>query len=60
MQVGNTWLCNIVQIERRPGRRFVSEALEIFGYDTEADKYDTRPVYMGLDRLRAQTMVESC
>src|SRR6266568_7096853 len=29
----------IVQIERRPGKRFVSEVLEIQGYDAAADRY---------------------
>lgn len=32
----------IIQIERRPGRRFVSEVLEIHGYDAEGDQYDLR------------------
>lgn len=30
----------IVQIERRPGRTFVSEVLEIRAYDPTADRYD--------------------
>ena len=30
----------IVQIERRPGRRFVSEVLELRGYDLSTDRYD--------------------
>ncbi len=30
----------IIQIERRPGSRFVSEVLEIQGYDPETDRYD--------------------
>lgn len=29
----------IVQIERRPGNRFVSEVLEIRGYDLSTDQY---------------------
>jgi pilus assembly protein CpaF len=29
----------IVQLERRPGRRFVSEVLEIGGYSADADQY---------------------
>lgn len=29
----------IIQIERRPGARFVSEVLEIRGYEPEADRY---------------------
>jgi Flp pilus assembly CpaF family ATPase len=35
----------IVQIERRPGTRFVSEVLEIRGYQPEADQYDLYQVY---------------
>lgn len=36
----------IVQIERRPGKRCVSEVLEICAYDLAEDKYDLRPVYI--------------
>jgi len=36
----------VVQIERRPGRRFVSEVLEINGYDPDADLYDFGAVYL--------------
>jgi pilus assembly protein CpaF len=36
----------VVQIERRPGRRFVSEVLEIKGYDPEADLYDFDAAYL--------------
>ena len=35
----------IIQIERRPGTRFVSEVLEIRGYDPETDKYAFVLVY---------------
>jgi pilus assembly protein CpaF len=35
----------IIQMERRPGTRFVSEVLEIRGYDPEADRYDLYSVY---------------
>jgi len=38
-------LNTIVQIERRPGARFVSEILEIRGYEPEADRYDLYQVY---------------
>jgi pilus assembly protein CpaF len=34
----------IIQLERRPGIRFVSEVLEIKGYDAESDRYDLSPV----------------
>jgi pilus assembly protein CpaF len=29
----------VVQMERRPGRRYISEVLEIRGYDAQADEY---------------------
>jgi len=33
----------IIQLDRRPGERFVSEVVEIHGYD--ADRYDLNPIY---------------
>src|SRR5713226_4133545 len=44
----------IIQIERRPGMRFVSEVLEIQGYDPEADRFNLRTLYQ-----RRQTPVEA-
>src|SRR5579859_4883432 len=35
----------IVQLERRPGCRFVSEVIEIRGYNSEADRYDISSVF---------------
>jgi pilus assembly protein CpaF len=35
----------VVQIERRPGCRFVSEVLEINGYNPDADLFDCSPIY---------------
>jgi pilus assembly protein CpaF len=35
----------IVQLERRPGQRFVSEVLEVNGYNLEADRYSLTPLY---------------
>jgi pilus assembly protein CpaF len=35
----------VIQIERRPGVRFVSEVLEILCYDFDRDKYDFHTVY---------------
>ncbi len=35
----------LVQLERRPGQRFVSEVLEIRGYDPAADRYDLAALY---------------
>jgi len=36
----------VVQIERRPGRRFVSEVLEIKSYDPDADLFDFCAIYV--------------
>lgn len=35
----------LIQLERRPGKRFVSEVIEIRGYNSEADRYDLSPVF---------------
>jgi len=35
----------VVHVERRPGRRFVSEVLEIDHYDPDTDMFDFRTVY---------------
>jgi pilus assembly protein CpaF len=35
----------VIQIERRPGRRFVSEVHEIHGYDPDADLFDHCAIY---------------
>ncbi|MBZ5526110.1 MAG: Flp pilus assembly complex ATPase component TadA [Acidobacteriia bacterium] len=36
----------IIQIERRPGTRFVSQVLEIGGYDPEVDRYDLHTIHV--------------
>ncbi len=36
----------LIQIERRPGRRFVSEVLEINSYDPDADLFDFCAIYV--------------
>jgi pilus assembly protein CpaF len=36
----------VVHIERRPGRRYVSEILEINGYDPDADLFDYGAVFL--------------
>ncbi|MGH9829051.1 MAG: CpaF family protein [Blastocatellia bacterium] len=36
----------VIQIERRPGRRFIAEVLEMNGYDPDADLYDFGAVYL--------------
>jgi pilus assembly protein CpaF len=35
----------VIQIERRPGHRYISEVLEINGYDPDADLFDCSPIY---------------
>jgi hypothetical protein len=35
----------IVQLERGPGRRFVSELLEVTGYDPDTDRYEFDSLY---------------
>lgn len=41
----------VVQTERRPGRRFISEVLEIAGYNSETDGYDLHAIFPGTVRL---------
>jgi hypothetical protein len=36
----------VIQIERRPGRRFISEVLEINSYNPDADLFDFCAVYV--------------
>jgi pilus assembly protein CpaF len=36
----------LVHVERRPGRRFVSEVLEIAGYSPDSDRYELRQVFV--------------
>jgi len=36
----------VVQLERWPGQRLVSELLEIRGYNPEADRYEFNPLYI--------------
>src|SRR5271154_3628219 len=35
----------VVQLERRPGRRFISEVLEIHRYDPDADEFEFSAIY---------------
>jgi pilus assembly protein CpaF len=35
----------VVHLERRPGRRFVSEVIEIHGYDPDRDEYNSAVVF---------------
>ncbi len=36
----------VVQLERRPGRRYISEVLEINGYDPDADMFDYGAIFL--------------
>src|SRR5580765_8562476 len=36
----------VIQIERRPGRRYISEVLEINSYDPDADLFDLCAIYV--------------
>jgi Flp pilus assembly CpaF family ATPase len=37
----------VVHLERRPGRRFVSEVVEIQGYDPDKDEYSYCSIFDG-------------
>jgi Flp pilus assembly CpaF family ATPase len=37
----------VVHLERRPGRRFVSEVVEIHGYDPDKDEYSYVCIFDG-------------
>src|SRR6202011_2066350 len=41
----------VVQIERRPGRRLISEVIEIKSYDPDADLFDYRSMYQKAEAL---------
>src|ERR1700728_5002605 len=36
----------VIHVERRPGRRYISEVLEIKGYDPDADLFDYFAMYV--------------
>ena len=36
----------LIHVERRPGRRFISEVLELARYDADSDLFDYSVVYM--------------
>jgi len=40
----------VVHVERRPGRRFIAEVLELNRYDPDADVFDCRLVYAKEER----------
>ena len=39
----------LVHVERRPGRRFVSEILEITGYSPDTDRYELKQVFVRME-----------
>jgi hypothetical protein len=41
-----------VHIDRRPGRRFVSEVLAIHCYDLDADEYEFSTIYQKQEEAR--------
>jgi pilus assembly protein CpaF len=41
----------LVHIERRPGTRYVSEVLEMAGYDPDADRYELTPIFTREEEL---------
>jgi pilus assembly protein CpaF len=41
----------VIQVERRPGRRYISEVLEINGYDPDADLFDYSAVFLAKKEL---------
>jgi pilus assembly protein CpaF len=42
----------VIQIERRPGRRFISEVLEINSYDPDADLFDYMAIFVAKQETR--------
>src|SRR6266404_2485690 len=40
----------LVHVERRPGKRILSEVLELHGYNPDADHFDFTPVYVKEER----------
>jgi pilus assembly protein CpaF len=41
----------LIHVERRPGKRFISEVLELNGYNPDSDRFDCAVVYLKGDRL---------
>jgi hypothetical protein len=41
----------VVHLERRPGRRFVSEVVEVHGYDPDRDEYNFASAFDGHKEL---------
>jgi len=49
----------IIQIERRPGIRFVSQVLEICGYNVQTDQYDLKQNY-DIDVVQSESIGAAC
>ncbi len=47
----------VIQVERRPGRRYISEILEINNYDADADLFNYCSVYQNLDEKQSRVCV---
>ena len=43
----------LLHIERKNGHRYVSQLLEVRGYDVEADKYELVPLYQKSQALES-------
>jgi len=43
----------LIHLERRPGRRFISEVAELNGYDPDTDWFDLRPIFMASEHSSA-------
>jgi pilus assembly protein CpaF len=50
----------VVQIERRPGKRFVSEVLEIRGYNLSTDQYDFHQVAVAFKKNGDNALNSPC
>ena len=44
----------LIHIERRPGKRYVSEVLEVAGYDPDTECYELTPLYTRKEDLCSQ------
>jgi pilus assembly protein CpaF len=49
----------IIQLERRPGVRFVSQVLEICGYNVQTDQYDLKQNY-DIDVVHSESIGAAC
>jgi pilus assembly protein CpaF len=42
----------LIHLERRPGRRFISEVAELVGYHPDTDWFDLRPIFVASELRR--------